>query len=599
MGRRLGRSHPFPVHVNRQTIRTPWPKLETLTDDFAGTLVKWPGAFGSPTIVAGQCQIAVNVGYDQGIQTFRPLLYDLIESYMFVEMFPPAVGAGTKEVFFNIQYDLAGTNFVGFYLTGTSFRARYKVNGAATTLATTTYSAVNHAWWRIRESAGTIYWDTSTDGAAWSNMASVATATFPTGILGEIYPSIFAGFYGAEGASNLLVDNVNVQSLVNATVTPNTVAAVAAVPAPTVSGAATVAAVTVAAVAAVPAPTVLTAMTVPAVTVAAIAAVPAPALSTGSIIAAVTVAAVAAVPAPSLSTGSTVTPATVAAIAAVPAPAVSAGGATIPVVTVAAIAAVPTPSISTGSTVSAVTVAAVAAVPTPAVVITFVVPAVTVAAIAKVPLLEISTGSTVSAVRVAAIAAVPAPFIDAGNIQVHPATVAAVAAVPTPAVSTGSTVSAVTVRAIAVVPTPFVDTIMIFCTPVVADVPNILCPMPAFGQGPIRDRLFGHFSLLPRGRTVILYIDADSDPAATVNDWPSQLVPTSPSEGNPFRETGLTDLNYGPAYPDISGARALALAANPAVTKPFIWAVFMGGHCQRVDVITAQTLVDLGFVITG
>lgn len=123
---------------------------------------------------------------------------------------------------------------------------------------------------------------------------------------------------------------------------------------------------TVAAVAAIPAPTVLAdAITVPS-TVAAIASVAAPAVLAGAIATPATVAATAAVPAPTLAATAVATPATVVAVAAVPSPAVH-GGAIVQPTTVASIAAVPAPTILVGgsATSTPATVAAVATVPAP------------------------------------------------------------------------------------------------------------------------------------------------------------------------------------------------------------------------------------------
>lgn len=161
----------------------------------------------------------------------------------------------------------------------------------------------------------------------------------------------------------------------NATATPATVAAVAAVPVPTVLAAATAAPATVAAVAAAPAPTVVATgddeVVAPA-TVAVLAAVPAPSVAAAALVALPTVAATAAVPAPTVvATGGdvTVAPSTVVAVAIVPPPTTMAE-ARAPPATVAATAAIPTPSVRGAATVMPATAAAVAAIVAPNVVIT-------------------------------------------------------------------------------------------------------------------------------------------------------------------------------------------------------------------------------------
>lgn len=114
---------------------------------------------------------------------------------------------------------------------------------------------------------------------------------------------------------------------VNATATPSAVAAVSAVPAPTVKGTAVVTPSTVAGVAAVPAPTVIvpTDITATPSAVAAVAAVPAPSPAAAAKPTPSTVAGVAAVPSSTVLAAAKATPSAVAAVSAVPAPTLLAG----------------------------------------------------------------------------------------------------------------------------------------------------------------------------------------------------------------------------------------------------------------------------------
>ena len=68
----------------------------------------------------------------------------------------------------------AGTSNLEWLVEAGSLYARYTVSGTITTLATLTYSATAHAYWRIRESGGTTYWDTSSNGINWTNQASAS-----------------------------------------------------------------------------------------------------------------------------------------------------------------------------------------------------------------------------------------------------------------------------------------------------------------------------------------------------------------------------------------------------------------------------------------
>jgi hypothetical protein len=273
----------------------------------------------------------------------------------------------------------------------------------------------------------------------------------------------------------------------NAIVTPATVVAVGAVPAPTVQAAAVVAPATVAAVAAVPAPTIRGAAIVAPATVVAVASVPAPTVRGAAIVAPVTVAAVASVPAPTILVSrrglvtaavlplgrpeagrlgsrilgvrkvvgnASVAPATVVAVASVPAPTVQATALVAPA-TVVAVAAVPAPTVAAAARVTPATVVATASVPAPTVSGTAIVQPVTVAAIAQVPAPSILTGGSVSVApaTVVAIASVPGPTVQ-GTARVTPATVVAVASVPGPTVLAAARVTPATVVAVALVPAP-------------------------------------------------------------------------------------------------------------------------------------------------
>lgn len=60
-------------------------------------------------------------------------------------------------------------------LSGTLYFQKNLAAGT-TTLASVSYSSSTHKYWRIRESAGTIFFDTSSNGTSWTNRASVTTA---------------------------------------------------------------------------------------------------------------------------------------------------------------------------------------------------------------------------------------------------------------------------------------------------------------------------------------------------------------------------------------------------------------------------------------
>lgn len=61
-------------------------------------------------------------------------------------------------------------------LSGTLYFQK-NIAGVTTSLATVTWNASTHKYWRMRESAGTIYFDTSSNSTSWTNRASTTVAS--------------------------------------------------------------------------------------------------------------------------------------------------------------------------------------------------------------------------------------------------------------------------------------------------------------------------------------------------------------------------------------------------------------------------------------
>lgn len=101
------------------------------------------------------------------------LPYDLTSSTAYLQVLGVSgVSATSTDCALWLRID--GSNWVRWvYEAGTLF-AQYQVAGVTTTLFSVTYSAVTHLYWRIRESGGTTFWDTSADGSSYINQASVA-----------------------------------------------------------------------------------------------------------------------------------------------------------------------------------------------------------------------------------------------------------------------------------------------------------------------------------------------------------------------------------------------------------------------------------------
>lgn len=107
-----------------------------------------------------------------------------------------------------------------------------------------------------------------------------------------------------------------------------------------------------------------------------------------------------------------------------------------------------------------------------------------------------------------------------------------------------------------------------FVAPTVDDVPPVLKRVPGFPQGDPQTRLFAHYKSRARGRT-LLWLVGDT---FVLVDWPAQLVPVDPSEGDPFTESGIAGYEYVDIY-----------------------RVFMGGHIYEITSAEATILTAAGY----
>jgi hypothetical protein len=171
--------------------------LETLTDTFLGSSIgpAWAvqtsgnGGWGSVwiagvTVSEGGGFLSIlppaNTTGDGGI--ISTSTYDFTGSYAAVKV--AAVAAGTTGTFSTDTYLYVGidsTHAVLFvHENGTLYFEKY--DAGSTQVATVAYSPTTHLWWKLRESGGTIYADTSADGVNWSNLGSTTVSWSVTAV---------------------------------------------------------------------------------------------------------------------------------------------------------------------------------------------------------------------------------------------------------------------------------------------------------------------------------------------------------------------------------------------------------------------------------
>lgn len=144
---------------------------QTLQDQFFEVTVdsQW-FTFGTVTVTPGTLTMLCDTSYS-GIVSQQ--YYDLTGSFVYCNPVPyTGTGANTQTMLLVSNSGSTDQITMGYYQG--DLVCNYIVNGTTTNTYSTTYSATTHAWWRIRESGGTTYWDVSSNGVQWTNVASVA-----------------------------------------------------------------------------------------------------------------------------------------------------------------------------------------------------------------------------------------------------------------------------------------------------------------------------------------------------------------------------------------------------------------------------------------
>lgn len=198
-------------------------KAQTLTDAFnvAGTPdnTKWQLGFygtntGSTTNVAGSLNqvLNANVGSGNGPYIVSATNYDLTESYFLFRLASILPAASASNL---IQFDFRcynGGNSAGLQIVNRSTSA----SGLALISGGSGPDYVSSMQWlRMREHAGTIYYEYSADGIIWTTFSTAVTATmFPGGVANAVNVELDLV---AGGATNLqetiVIDNFNLPPL--------------------------------------------------------------------------------------------------------------------------------------------------------------------------------------------------------------------------------------------------------------------------------------------------------------------------------------------------------------------------------------------------
>jgi hypothetical protein len=186
-----------------------YPKFSTLVDNFASGLNSsvWQYSLGQVTDVAGQVNISSTTAAIE-YQLFTTNFYDLTSSWVSIQL----VNAGNQlinswEVYPIMLQDRSGNRLYWYVIQGAI--AAYKlVGGVQTQVFFATYNSAVHQWLRIRESAGSTYWEYSADGLTWIVGHSEADPITET----ALQMIVQAGQFAVETSTTTAIfDNINTQ----------------------------------------------------------------------------------------------------------------------------------------------------------------------------------------------------------------------------------------------------------------------------------------------------------------------------------------------------------------------------------------------------
>ena len=168
-----------PLHCGATDI------LSESFNDGIETSVWWYVASNGATIgeVGGEGVVVLPVDGSaswSGFVTRR--LYGLVDDHLSVEVTQATNASTTAAVFLSGAFD--DSNYIEMYLTQGTLQFTRSVGGAWAELASVAYDPLVHRHWRFREQAGTVYWETSSNGTSWVVRAQASTASlFPVDAL--------------------------------------------------------------------------------------------------------------------------------------------------------------------------------------------------------------------------------------------------------------------------------------------------------------------------------------------------------------------------------------------------------------------------------
>lgn len=160
------------------------PLLGSLVDQFtSGTLntTVWNQTSSSGVSIVTPGRVGI-----QAVATNTVLgasAYNITGQAIYARITPALAGTGGKSVATAMALQVDANNLAQMVVVpGSQFYAQVKNAGTTSTTNLPAYDPTQHAWWRLRETSGSIAFEASPDGFAWTTLATIAYTWSPTAV---------------------------------------------------------------------------------------------------------------------------------------------------------------------------------------------------------------------------------------------------------------------------------------------------------------------------------------------------------------------------------------------------------------------------------
>lgn len=163
-------------------------RIETLTDNFNDNtqdVSLWATYAPAYSIAETGGQLIINLQSNNPVYDgyYSVNTYDLTGSQVTVRQIQgPSSLSGCQQMMF-VQLD--NSNKISIVIDGPNITFVLTAAGVDS-IVTTARDDAAMSWWRIRESGGTIFWDTSSDGSSWANRRNSASTFSVTSVVAEL-----------------------------------------------------------------------------------------------------------------------------------------------------------------------------------------------------------------------------------------------------------------------------------------------------------------------------------------------------------------------------------------------------------------------------